>query len=68
MITVEKKEVSKTGVARVCWFLGRGYFNEKITIRKEVWCVLENGKVLAECRSRLSADKISRALNPVWSN
>lgn len=53
MINVEKRAVSRTGITSFGWQLGYGFGKEKVTIKSEVWCVIDGRDVLAECRSRL---------------
>lgn len=62
MITVDKKEVSRTGKAYYGWQLGYGYVWSKTTVKSKIWCVVRNGKVIAECRSYLIAQEIASAL------
>lgn len=62
MITVCKKEVSRTGKVNYGWMLGRGYVSGKETVKTKVWCVVRNGKVIAECRSYLIAQEIASSL------
>jgi hypothetical protein len=62
MITIEQREVSRTGVASLGWQMGYGYVSKKVSIVTKVWCVLENGKVIAECRGKNSAIRIRDAL------
>ncbi len=59
---IKKKLVSATGIASLGWHLGHGYIQEKIRVRYKRWCVLENGKIIAECRGKAIAEKIAEAL------
>ena len=61
MITVEKKKVTRSGVASLGWHLRHGYVQEVLSVKSDKWCVLEDGKILAECRSKAAAQKISDA-------
>jgi hypothetical protein len=59
VITVGRRKVSRTGMSRIAW---RRNEHERRTITTDQWCVLENGKVLAECRSQAAAERIRAAL------
>lgn len=61
--TVEKRTVARTGIASLGWALGRGFVREKLTVRSEVWCVVDKGRVLAECRGEDAAEGIASVLN-----
>lgn len=66
MYSVEKRAVRKSGMASLGWMPGYGYRQEHLTVKKEgVWCVMESGKVFAECRSKQGANLIASALNAV---
>jgi hypothetical protein len=62
VITVERRKVKHRGTCTIGWFLGHGHVREDRTFTMEPWCVLENGKVLAECRSQAAAQRIRAAL------
>lgn len=61
-ITIEKRVANKTGMASIGWRLGLGYLREKLTIKYECWCVVKNGKVIAECRGKKAAEEIADCL------
>ena len=63
MTKLEKRTVSRTGMCSMGWFLGHGYVRENLTVKSEVWCVVENNKVIAECRSKEHGEKIVNSLN-----
>jgi hypothetical protein len=62
MIEVVRRKVARTGVASLEWFPGCGYFQRKLTVKADAWCVAESGKVLTECRSKAIAERIASAL------
>lgn len=62
---VERKKVRRTGIASLGWMLGRGYVQEKMSIKYETWCVLVDGKLVAECRSKMQAARVAMALELV---
>ena len=60
----EKRAVKNTGTAGIGWTLARGYVKEKMTITREVWCVVgDDEMVKAECRAQYIAESIAKALN-----
>ena len=61
--TIERRIVSKTGMTNCGWKLGIGFDRRKVTIKKKAWCVLEEGKVIAECRNQKIAKKITKLLD-----
>lgn len=62
MITAEKRTVSRTGMAAYGWQLGYGYVHRSATVKSDVWCVVEDGKVIAECRGEKQAKRIVKAM------
>lgn len=60
-ITVDKRKVSKTGSALLGWRMGCGYHREQLKIEYDVWCILDDGKIIAEARSKKSAERIAEA-------
>jgi hypothetical protein len=62
---VEKRKVSRTGIASLGWHIGYGYVQEKLTIKSDVWCVLSGDDVIAECRSKKKAEMVAGAFNHV---
>lgn len=64
---VEKRKVSRTGIASLGWHLGHGYVQKKITVKSDVWCILQVATVIAECRSEKKAARIAEALNKAWN-
>jgi hypothetical protein len=62
VITVERRRVRRTGTCSIGLFLGRGYAQERRVFTTRPWCVIENGTVLAECRSQAAAERIRAAL------
>jgi hypothetical protein len=62
MIEVSKRKVSRSGVASVGWRVGYGYVQGRFTVKADVWCVLEDGKILVECRSKAIAERVAKAL------
>lgn len=60
---VEKRTVSRTGVENLGWLIGRGFSSRKVTVKKDVWCVVNNAGIVCECRSKTAADTIVMALN-----
>jgi len=50
------------------WHLGHGHINEKLTVKSDMWCVMDGARVIAECRSKAQAERIADALNMVRSN
>lgn len=62
MYSFDKRTVSRTGIASLGWSLGRGYVREKLTVKSNVWCVLHNDTVIAECRSKQVAYAIYLSL------
>lgn len=58
---VEKRKVARTGVASLGWHLGHGYVQQKLTVKSDVWCVMDGDEVLAECRSKAKAEKVAEA-------
>lgn len=62
MIEVAKRKVARTGVASLGWRLGYGYVQKILTVKSDIWCVSEDGKVLAECRSKAIAERVAKAL------
>ena len=63
MIIAERRKVEHTGISGIGWRLGYGYVSEERKIKYEVWCVLENGRVIAECRSKAIARRIASELS-----
>jgi hypothetical protein len=63
MITIERRKVNRSGFARTGWQRPSNLpSHARFTITTEQWCVMENGKVLAECRSEAIAERIRAAL------
>ncbi len=60
---IEKREVSRTG--ELPGFLARkyGWGDRQGTVRRQLWCLVEEGAVLAECRSRAIAQQLAQRLN-----
>lgn len=65
MYYAEKRKVARSGKASLGWIMGQGYTTVPITVNTEVWCVMKDKKVIAECRSKDKADKIVYSLNNV---
>lgn len=63
MYSFAKRTVSRTGVASLGWSLGYGYVREKLAVQSEIWCVLHDDKVIAECRSKPVAYAIYLSLS-----
>ena len=63
MYTAEKRKVTRTGICSSGWRLGYGYVRGTLTVKTEIWCVMHNGKVYAECRSEKTAKEISKIMN-----
>lgn len=59
----EQREVRRTGMASLGWLFGHGFIQERLTVKKRVWCVTKRGSVIAECRNEGVAIKLSRLLN-----
>ena len=62
MITVEHRNVQRRGTCCIGWYLGHGYVREDRIITSLKWCVMEDGKLLAECRSKAIAERFRAAL------
>lgn len=66
MYSFAKRKVSRTGLNESPkWTIGHGYVREKLTVQSEVWCVLHDDRVIAECRSEKQAETITVSLNTV---
>ncbi|MGL4754683.1 MAG: hypothetical protein ACRCXB_20085 [Aeromonadaceae bacterium] len=65
MFVAEKKMVSITGKASLGWFLGRGYVQERMTVKVEKWCVVIDGEVkpICICQGRRQAEKVAKIMN-----
>jgi hypothetical protein len=65
MIEVQKRKIKRTGSCGEAYFAGYGYGyqRDKCTVTKEMWCVVEGDKVIAECRSKAIAERIALALS-----
>jgi hypothetical protein len=61
-ITVERRTVRKTGKASIGWMLGHGHVQKTFTIKKKTWCILEGGRIIAECRNKYTANRIAALL------
>ena len=62
MVTVEKKEATKTGVASLGWHLGYGFVQRKMKIKYETWQVIVDGVKLCECSSENKATWIAACI------
>jgi hypothetical protein len=62
---VEKRKVARTGVASLGWHLGYGYVQEKLTVKSDVWCVVDGDDVICECRSKKKAEMVAKAFSHV---
>lgn len=62
-MAIEFRTVEKTALVSLGWFLGRGFVREKMKTKYDAWCVVEGGKVIAECRSKKIAERIAGALD-----
>lgn len=60
--SVERRKVSRTGEAGLGWRLGHGHVRSKLAVTSEVWCLLERGVVMAECRSQAAANRLLDAM------
>lgn len=64
--TYEKKKCSKRGVASLGWWLGRGYVQEKLTVKYDAYVIIDpQGKKIAEAIGEKKANLICVALNGV---
>lgn len=59
----EQREVARTGKASLGWHFGFGFVQRTFTVKKKVWCVTKDGKVIVECRNEGVAMRVSRLLN-----
>jgi hypothetical protein len=64
MIEVQKRKVQRSGYARRGWVNADGTV-DKDRLITEQWCIIEDGKVIAEARSRDLALRIRAALMAV---
>lgn len=62
---VERKKVRRTGMGQLNRREGWGFPKEKATITYETWCVRVDGKLVAECRSKMQAARVAMALELV---
>jgi len=63
MLTVEKRKVRRSGLASLGWHIGYGYVQRELSVTKEVWCLVEGGKVIAECRGKKQAQRLADIIN-----
>lgn len=60
---VEKRKVSRTGIASLGWHLGHGFVQRKLSVKADVWCVIGVNGIIAECRSKAKAEMVASALH-----
>lgn len=65
MYRAEKKIISVSGVATLGWQLGYGYRQEKMTVKVEKWCVIQDGekKPICTCIGKKQAEQIANSMN-----
>ena len=62
---VERRIVERTGVAYLGWRIGNKCARETRTVKYEVWCLISENEIIAECRRRKNAEMLAKAFNHV---